>query len=145
MQEYFNSSMKRFNYLISELDNTYHELSQKLGLSDSAMMILYTICNFGESCLLSDILKLSGASKQTISSALRKLEADGIVYLESFSGKKKMVFLTEKGKLITKKTVSRLITFENEALSTFSEQEQELYFVLTERFLSVLKKKAATL
>ena len=35
----------RYNYLVGEIDATYHELSTKFGLSDSMMRILYTICD----------------------------------------------------------------------------------------------------
>ena len=55
--------MKRFNYLSSELDAAYHEAAKKFGLSDSAMWVLYIICDNGEPCPLNDICKLSGISK----------------------------------------------------------------------------------
>ena len=91
MTNYIAEEMKRFNYLTTEIDAAYHEAALKLGLSDSALLILYTICNCGEACLLHDITRLSGISKQTVNSALRKLEDEGVVYLESFSGRKKKV------------------------------------------------------
>ena len=69
-------SLQRFNYLFGETDALYHELALKLGLSDSAMKILYVICDTGEPCLLREICRRSGLSKQTLNSALRKLEAD---------------------------------------------------------------------
>lgn len=74
MKNLMTTQVKRFNYLMNEIDTAYHEAALKLGLSDSASMILYTICNLGGSCLLSDIYGLSGISRQTLNSALRKLE-----------------------------------------------------------------------
>lgn len=68
-----SESLKHFNYLQSELDAVYHEASLKLGMSDSSMIILYTLCNEGGSCLLNDICILTCLSKQTINSAIRKL------------------------------------------------------------------------
>jgi DNA-binding MarR family transcriptional regulator len=91
MREFATEKLKRFNYLSGEIEAVYHEAALKFSLSDSAMLVLYAICNNGESCLLSDIIHLSGASKQTINSALRKLEAEGIVRLEAVNGKKKNV------------------------------------------------------
>lgn len=90
--------MKRFNHLLGEIDAVYHEMDWKLGLSDSAMAVLYTICDNGGCCLLQDICRLSGLSKQTVNSALRRLEADGILYLEAAGSKAKKVRLTESGK-----------------------------------------------
>lgn len=138
---FVSEGMKRFNYLISEIDAVYHEAALRFGLSDSAMHILYTLCNNDGQCLLSDICKCSGISKQTINSAIRKLEAEDIVYLEHFSGKKKMVYLTDKGNEIVKNTVCRLIKKENEIFGSWSEKEQKEYLDLTQRFLNQMKEK----
>lgn len=142
MEELIIKEMKRFNYLTSEIDAAYHEAALKLGLSDSAMQILYTICSNGKNqCLLSDICKLSGISKQTINSALRKLEAENILYLQTFNGKKKKVYLTEKGKILAGNTVVRLIEIENSIMTSWSKEEQEIYLELTERYLIAFHKK----
>lgn len=133
--------MKRFNYLTSEIDAAYHDAALKLGLSDSAMQVLYAICNNGESCLLSDICKLSGTSKQTINSALRKLEAEDVVYLESFNGKQKRVCLTENGKVLVKNTVVRLIEIENAIFGSWTKEDQDMYLALTQRYLASFKEK----
>ena len=145
MADYLSQGMKRFNYLTSEIDNTYHEISRKLNLSDSAVMILYTICNFGDCCLLNDIPRLSGVSKQTINSGLRKLEREGVVFLETYQGKRKLVRLTEQGKRLVQNTVARLIEMENEAFAAWTEEEQKIYLELTERFLLQMKEKAKEL
>ena len=65
MENFPSKSMKRFNHLLGEMDAAYHEMSLKLGLPDSAMIVLYTICDNGECCLLQDICRRSGLSKQT--------------------------------------------------------------------------------
>lgn len=133
--------LKRFNYLTNEIDAAYHEVSLKLGLSDSALMILYTICNFGDSCLLSEINKLSGMSRQTINSALRRLEADEIVFLETYDGKKKKVCLTDRGRALAEKTAMRLIRIENEIFASWTQEDRDLYLGLTQRYLEDLREK----
>lgn len=137
--------MKRFNYLASEIDAAYHEAALRLGLSDSAMLILYTVCNQGERCPLSDIARLSGASKQTINSALRKLEGEGILYLESLGGRKKLVCLTQRGKALAEDTVLRLVKLENGIFGSWTEPEQETYLELTQRYLTAFKNGIDTL
>lgn len=141
MREFATEKLKRFNYLSGEIDAVYHEAALKFGLSDSAMLVLYAICNNGESCLLSDIIHLSGASKQTINSALRKLEAEGIVCLEAVNGKKKKVCLTKKGRELTDHTVIRLLDIENGIFDSWSLEEQEMYLTLTQRYLTAFKEK----
>ncbi len=142
MKTYTSKEMKRFNHLISETEALYHEIALKLGLSDSASQILYTICNNGESCPLQEICRISGIRKQTINSSLRKLEADGIVYLEQISGKSKNVCLTEKGKILAENTVAKLITAENDVFSSWSKEDVDKYLELTELYLTEMKKKS---
>ncbi|HBA63074.1 MAG TPA: MarR family transcriptional regulator [Lachnospiraceae bacterium] len=141
MMGYVAAEMKRFNYLTSEIDAAYHEAALKLGLTDSAMMVLYAICNHGEDCPLNDIIHLSGASKQTVNSALRKLENMDVIYLENYSGRKKNVCLTDKGKVLVKDTVLRIIEIENSIFDSWTEEERNIYISLTEKYLSSFKEK----
>lgn len=142
MRELLSEDMKRFNYLANEIDNAYHEAALKLHLSDSSMLILYAICNGGKNYYpLCDIYNLSGVSKQTLNSALRKLESEGIVYLKLFGGKKKLIYLTEKGKDIVSNTVARLIEIENMIFNSWTKDEQNIYLELTQRYLSDFKEK----
>ena len=145
MNPYSSREIRRFNYLIGETDAVYHELALKLGLSDSAMMILYTICDCGDCCPLQEICRLSCLSKQTINSALRKLEADGLLYLEPSGKKSKIVHLTEKGIQFANDTVVRVIEMENDIFRSFSKEDLEIYLSLTERFLIELQKKTKEL
>lgn len=139
MEYFVNTQLRRFNLLLSEIESAYHDAALKLGMSDSVMLILYTICGGGGECLLGDIT--SGASKQTINSALRKLEAEDVVYLEVFEGRKKKVYLTEKGRLFVKDTVLPLIKIENEIFGSWSDEEKNVYIELTQRYLTTFKKK----
>lgn len=143
----FSKEMKRFNHLLSEIDAAYHEISLKLGLSDSAMLILYTICDNDNknSCLLQDICRRSGLSKQTINSSIRKLEANGILYLESITPKSKKVCLTERGKLLAEQTAGQVIKAENEIFASWPREDVEKYLELTEAFLLALRGKAKNL
>lgn len=145
MNPYSSREMRRFNHLMGETDAVYHELALRLGLTDSAMMILYTICCFGDCCLLQEICRLSCLSKQTINSALRKLEADGLLYLEPSGKKSKIVHLTEKGVQFADNTVVRVIEMENDIFRSFSKEDLEKYLSLTERFLVELQKKTKEL
>lgn len=136
---------KRYNYLTMETEAAYHNASVKLGLSDSISLILYTICNNDGICLLGDICRLAGMRKQTLNSAIRKLEAEEIVYLKAADGKKKYVCLTEKGKMLSEKTVLKLIRIENEILESWTEEERETYVRLAEKYLKSFKEKIKNL
>lgn len=139
MEFYLNEQMKRFNLLMSEIDAVYHDAALKLGMNDSEMLILYTLCSCDGECLLSDIT--SGASKQTINSALRKLETKRIVYLENYAGRKKKVFLTENGRRFAEDTVLQVIEIENEIFTSWTAEEKGLYIDLTQRYLAAFKER----
>lgn len=141
MTKNISIEMKRFNYLISEIDSVYHEAALKLGLSDSAMSILYAICDNGEGCLLQEICFYTGISKQTINSALRKLEKEGIVYLELLNAKSKKVYLTDKGRELAEKTAFRVLQMEDEIFASWKKEDVEKYLELTESYLVHLKEK----
>lgn len=135
MHSHSSKELKRYNYLVGEIEAAYHEINMKLKVSDSAMIVLYSICDQGNSCLLRDICRNFGISKQTINSALRKLEAEGAVYLEAADAKNKRVCLTEQGKRLADRSARRIIDMENDIFSSWSEEDVEKYLELTERYL----------
>lgn len=145
MKHYSSNEIKRFNYLFGETEAVYHEASLKLGLSDSAMKVLYVLCDNGESCLLQTICRYSGLSKQTVNSAIRKLENEGILYLEKAGKKAKNVCLTDSGKRFVQKTALRIIEMENSIFSSWSKEDVATYLKLTEQFLNDLKKRTEEL
>lgn len=132
---------RQYSYLTSEIETIYHEAAQKFGLSDSALRILYTIDLLGDRCPLSEIIRLSGISKQTVNSSLRRLEQDGVLYLEAAAGKKKTVCLTESGNTLVKQSAHRILEMENDIFSSWSKAEQDGYIKLTEHFLSEFRDR----
>ena len=87
MEHNVSEKLHRINNLLAETDAVYHQASLRLGIADSTMRILYTILDNGERCLLSDVYKQSGISKQTVNSALRKLESAEIIRVKSMGVK----------------------------------------------------------
>lgn len=145
MKNCISNVMKRYNHLMGEIDAVYHEISLNMGLSDSAMIILYTICDNGDSCLLQEISRRSGVSKQTINSAIRKMEKEGIVYLKAAGARNKNVCLTDKGKQLAEHTAVRLIQIENDIFASWDKNDVEKYLELTEKFLDSIKEKSENL
>lgn len=131
--------LKRYNYLLSETNAAYHDAACKLGLSDSSMIVLYTICDMGDPCPLREICRSAGISKQTVNSALRKLEADGMIYLKNTDGKNKNVCLTEEGQKFSEQTVRKIIKMENDIFASWAKEDVEQYLALTERYLQDFK------
>ncbi len=84
-------------------------------------------------------------NKQTINSALRKLEADDVLYLEMAGGKKKLVRLTEKGKILAQRTAGRILAAEDEIFASWPQADVQKYLELTEAFMLALKEKAESM
>lgn len=135
--------VKRYSYLTSRIDSVYHEAAWKCGVSDSAMRILYVVCLHGEECRLSEVISLSGISKQTVNSALRKLEMEKVLELkpESEGGRTKKVVLTEKGKRLAENTALKIFQVENMVFSSWTKEERDQFFLLTQKYLSSFIEK----
>ncbi len=141
MESINQSETRRYNRLISEIDEVYHEVAIRQGFSDSAMAILYALSDNDGQCRLPELIKSSGVNKQTINSALRKLEKDEIIYLEPAGGKSKRVCLTEKGFSTVHETVELVLNVEKKIYSSWSQEEWKLYLQLTERYLGQLREE----
>lgn len=135
----------RINCLTEDIDSLYHQAALKLGVSDSVLFVLYMIYTNGEKCLLHDIYKSFGICKQTINSAIRKLENEDIVYLEKQKGKAKIVCLTDKGKSYIKQNAEKLFEAECNAFSDWSEEEMNLYLHLIEKHNVSLRRQIENL
>lgn len=145
MERNIAEKLHRINNLLAETDAVYHQASLRLGIADSTMRILYTILDNGESCLLSDVYKQSGISKQTVNSALRKLENDRMVYLERLKGNGKTVHLTDEGKALVRQTAARLYDAERKALAAWTEEEIAQHITLLEKYLQALTEQVQAL
>lgn len=138
MEEQQISRVCRANALASELDAIYHRAAVKLGISDSAMFVLYTMDALGDGCQLQAVCRQCGIPKQTVNSALRRLEAEGILFLEG-QGRGKRVRLTDRGTAYLDKTVRRLREAEQRAFRDWTEAEFAQYLALTEKYSTALE------
>lgn len=129
------------NHIISEMESLYHQVSLKMGISDSVSIVLYTIHVTEGICLLSDIYKKSGISKQTVNSAIRRLEDEGILYLEQHTGRSKKIILTEIGNKYINKTVAKLYEAEVQAFESWTKEEINTYVNLMEKYKDCFRKK----
>lgn len=74
---------KQLMHILGEINGAYHDASVKMGLADSEMQILYSVHMAEGKLYPSEIARLCGMSRQTVASALRSLEREGILYLET--------------------------------------------------------------
>lgn len=78
--------------------------------------------------------------KQSIHSALKKLEAEGYIALTAGGNRRsKGILLTSEGKRICAETVDHIMEAEMGALGSLSEEEQEEFMNLYDRYTEQFK------
>lgn len=136
---------EQYTFLAGEINALYHEAAVKMGISDSVQNILYVLCEKGGKCQQSEISKLTGISRKTINSAIRKLEKEELVYLEQGKGRNTILCLTEKGEKFSSEKIGSLHEIENKIWNELTVEEQQQYLTLTKKYRDGLKKYMETL
>ena len=142
--------IREFNRLYKELDDLYHNLALRQGLSDSASIILYALYLLGDGCLQRDICNLALTSKQTINSALKKmekqgflrLEQDGYLYLQPGRGRDMHICLTPEGRRLVEEKAAPVAAMEERAFSGMPQEDQQALLRLTHAYLARLRAEA---
>ena len=135
------SDFRRINFMLMSISGLYHEAVVRFGLTDSVAMLLHYLDDHGDRCPLSSIYKNTGIRKQTLNSSIRKLEADGVLYLEQDTGRSKRVVLTDKGRELIKNTVGQIRRAEVHSLDDWSQEEIQHYIRLLVRVGASLKRE----
>lgn len=132
--------LKQYNDIMKENDELYRGMARKLGLSECEFWILYYLrTGYGEP-MQSGICNSFYLPKQSIHSALKKLETDGyIVQTAGGNRRSKRILLTERGESLCERTVDDIIRAEMEALGGLSAEEQEVFMQLFAQYTNQLK------
>lgn len=141
MHEKLNELLLDFNKINKECDELYHKVASKMGISDSAFSIFYTLYDLGDGCLQKDICYEFFANKQTVNSSIRKLIQEGYIYLRQGAGRDKHIFLTETGKQFVEKYIVPVVQKENEAFTALKEGEQKELLRLSNIYIESLRTK----
>jgi len=134
-----NKALLTLNSIVKECDEIYRIAAKNLGLSDCAFWILYILRTEGELLTQHEICDEICMPKQTVNSALKKLEQEGCIALLSNDDRRsKRVKLTEKGVSLVRETIDRVVIQENAALAGLSTDEQEAFLQLYRKYTDLL-------
>ena len=130
------SQMALYNQLLKESDDIYRVYAKNSNLSETAFWILYCIREREEAFTQREICIYWFYTPQTVNSALKHMEEDGLLVLRAEEGnrKSKKIYLTEKGEKLVEQIVDPLIDAEVRATEKLGEQEME-------KFLKIMKKQ----
>ncbi|MCI8480966.1 MAG: winged helix-turn-helix transcriptional regulator [Oscillibacter sp.] len=133
---------QEFLRLDHQIEEFYHELAVRLGLSDSAFQVLWSVAELGEGCTQRDICRQFFLSKQTAHSSVRKLEQEGVLTLRPGSGREVAIFLTEKGKALVGEKVVPAMEAERAAARGLQAAEWETALRLMRKWFGLFREAA---
>lgn len=132
--------LSEYNAIIKETNGLYRSIAKSLGVSDSTFWILYVLRENDKMMLQKDIVDANSFPPQTINSALKKMERDGLVELmEAADKRKKQVLLTKKGVRLAEETVDIVALHEAKAMGLLSEEERSIFIELLLKYTKYLK------
>lgn len=132
-------------HILGEINGAYHDASVKMGLADSEMQILYSVHMAEGKLYPSEIARLCGMSRQTVASALRSLEREGILYLETGAGRSRPVRLTQAGEELCRERVAPVAAAEEAIWNGWTEADRSAYLRLNRQYLEDLRAQVEAL
>ena len=131
-----------FNRETKKLDDVYRSAAKSCGISECAFWILYTLRVEEKPFTQAEICEFLIEPKQTVNSALKKLEAEGYLTLSAGADQRsKRVCLTEKGERFVKAHVDRVPEAEAAALGAMTAAERDALIRLTGRYRALFAQK----
>lgn len=136
-----------FNRLHKKMNVLYHDYAKSVGLSDAVFWLLYSLYENGGPCTQKDLCSSWFYAPQTINSALKKLESQGLITLELApkSQKNKQILFTETGKSLVQKKIAPLVRAEEQSFERLSEEERTDLLTITQKHIELLGAEIATI
>lgn len=135
-------AQRKFNCLYKELDDIYHKLALKAGLSDSAFLVLYAIVDMGDGCVQKEISECFSLSRQTINSSVKNLQEKGYISLTKGNGRDKHIHLTAKGQKYVEDKIIPIIKLENDVFDAMLPEDREKLLALSEKYICLFQQMA---
>lgn len=139
-----NNAVKKlyeYNDALKSVDESYRNVAKRYGLSEASFWTLYTLRMESGSITQSDVCNALYQPKQTVNSALKKLESEGYITLDPSGARTKNISFTESGIKLCEQTVDKVIEAECEALKEMTDDEAENLIALQRTYSILLKNK----
>ena len=133
-----------FNAAMKHVDDVYRRAVRQYGLSECAFWILYTL-RVERPYTQAGLCEFLHEPKQTVNSALKKLEAEGFLVLSAGDDQRsKRVCLTEKGEQLARTCADRVAEAEARAIGSMSPDDRAALIRLTELYGTLLGEQLQT-
>lgn len=137
--------LQEFDRLNNAIDEFYHEIAARQGLSDSAYAILQAVLVLGNGCTQTEIYKYTLLNKQTVNSSVKKLHQDGLIEFQAGAGRELKIHLTTKGDALVREKIFPVEQAENEVFEEMTDTEQQEILRLMEKYLIAFRSKIEAL
>lgn len=125
---YSKDALLEFNSIFKENNDLYRVAAKSFGISLSVFWVLYFLREDSEIHTQKDICYASFLPKQTINSAIKKMETEKLIEHCCGNDKRsKELRLTDKGMELAQKTVDKIIDAERKTMNELSDKEQKLF------------------
>lgn len=134
---------RQLDCLYNETDRLYNGFARSCGLSECAYWVMYEIEVSGGSAPLRRVAEAFSLSKQTLSSAVKSLEAKGLIELsfEEGSRKNKLVSFTEAGRAFSREGIVPAIEAESRAFGSLESEERERLVALVSKYARAIRRE----
>ena len=137
-----SETMRDFNRIILESNELYHDAARAFGLSDSLFWILYSLRDCGGALTQTELVRRMCMPKQTVNSALKKLEAAGYLTLTAGADQRsKHVQLTEAGERFARAHIDCVPEAEARALCALSQADLASFFSIMRQFRALFERE----
>lgn len=142
MGETLRARLGRYNQLCRGYDDIYRQAALEAGISFVPYYILLMLCSSDTPQTQSDIQKNSFYPKQTINSAVLRLQKLGYLALQP-QGRRKILALTDAGVDFCQRKVFPVLNAEQESFMELSPAEQEQLLLTAEKHLRLFRQRVA--
>lgn len=132
--------LTEFIQTYKEVDEVCHNYAKAHGLSDTVFYVLYALVDRGSAYPQRELCEDWFYPPQTVNSALKTLETQGVVELVFSPGnrKNKEIHLTDKGRMLAKEIIEPFMEAERNAFSDLSEEERKALLGAVQKYIANL-------
>ena len=146
-EQEIKKALKDIDTGYKEIDGMYHAFAKFCGMSDSEQWFLYSLWLHDSTCTQKEFCDEWFYSPQTINSALKALEAKGVIRLEFVPGsrKNKNIVFTEEGCDMCHRYIDPLLGAEKAAFCGLDDLEKVEFIRLTKKYNALLRDEMGKL
>lgn len=142
-----SKQLTEFIQTYKEIDGLCHNYAKTHGLSDTVFYVLYALVDRGSAYPQRELCEDWSYPPQTVNSALKTLETQGVVELIFSPGnrKNKEIHLTDKGRMLAKEIIEPFMEAERSAFFGVEEEYRRIWIFSVQQYIAHLNDAVKTI